>query len=627
VESVLTKLSLIQKKKIPKKKVISGLVSSTLNRILSGSFLENLTRKILDSNEPEELHKNIFLLSGKTGVRFLLKELKGCSDNQERMQIINLITAFGYTASPVLVESLNNDPPPLLVCNILHIMADIGDQQLYGYLRKYLDHQDTRIQHEAVRCIFRLEGQDLSFRIGEALERVDDPLKCKIVRQLAESDTDQNDTVRILQELSWKRLETRTPQCLELLKTIAAVLKNFPIPESAELLEEMQKRCANQPELDQLEFQIKESLRILRPRLRHSTREAENTIETIFFDTDPGIKQSTFQKLKEINEHINALLKSGDIEQAGDFIYKESIKAAQQKDFHSAESLRDRLIEINPMALKDAIDLGEMIDAEKERNMETQYLQIWKNLQEKLAKVEVNELFNSLRKEYFPKDSIIVHSGEIDDSLYFLNSGYIGLSSVSGKNETFLKRMQPGELLGGEHFFSVSVWTVTLKALTEVEVQVLSRDIFEKITEMHPHIETVLREHYAKQENINTLLEMAGDDRRETPRYPVTLFIRNMLLDPYGDREKKTFTGELMDISEGGLAFVVRISRKDNAKLLLGRQVVTIIPLGRQKEIQCQGVIVGVRLFKNDINNFSVHVRLFKKLEQTALKQLVGMWE
>ncbi|BCL60734.1 hypothetical protein DGMP_14270 [Desulfomarina profundi] len=628
VERVLTKLSLIQKNKIQKKKVFSGLVNATFNRIVSETLLKTLAENILEGGESLQIYKNIFLLSGKNGVSFLLEQLSRCSDNQERMELINLISSFGYTASPILVEYLQKEPSSLLVCNILHIMAEIGDQQLYGYLRKYLDHDDSRIQHEAVRCIFKLEGQDLSFRIGEALERVDDPMKCKIIRQLAESDADQSDTVRILQKLSRKRLQTKTPQCLELLKTVAAVLKKYPLPESVELLEEMSKECEEQqPELEQLEFQVKESLRILRPRLRHSTRETDNAMETIFFDEDPDLRQSTYQKIRETNEHINVLYQSGDIEGAGKFIYKEAISAAQQKDFHTAESLRDRLIEINPMALKDAIELGEFIDAEKERNMETQYLQIWQGLQEKLAKVEVNELFNSLRKEYFPKDSILVRSGEIDDSLYFLNSGYIGLSSVSGNNETFLKRMQPGDLIGGEHFFSVSVWTVTLKALTEVEVQVLSREIFEKITEIYPHIETVLQEHYYQQENIVTLLEMAGDDRRESPRYPVTLFIRNMLLDPYGDREQRPFTGELMDISEGGLAFVVILSKKDNAKLLLGRQVITIIPLAGQKEIQCLGVIVGVRLFKNDVNNFSVHVRLFKKIEQSALKQLIGMWE
>ena len=55
---------------------------------------------------------------------------------------------------------------------------------------------------------------------------------------------------------------------------------------------------------------------------------------------------------------------------------------------------------------------------------------------------------------------------------------------------------------------------------------------------------------------IPDLVRMAGSDRREYPRYPVSLIINNMLLDPFGQTGKKTFRGEMIDISKGGLGFL-----------------------------------------------------------------------
>ncbi len=40
--------------------------------------------------------------------------------------------------------------------------------------------------------------------------------------------------------------------------------------------------------------------------------------------------------------------------------------------------------------------------------------------------------------------------------------------------------MGASSILGGEQFFSASVWTVTLKALTDVHLQVLDHAVFLK---------------------------------------------------------------------------------------------------------------------------------------------------
>jgi len=193
---------------------------------------------------------------------------------------------------------------------------------------------------------------------------------------------------------------------------------------------------------------------------------------------------------------------------------------------------------------------------------------------------------------------------------------------VGGK-EIFLKRMQPGNILGSEQFFSASVWTVNLKALSPVLVRVLDLEALEEIAADYPHIEERLRDYCRKFSNISELLEMSGDDRREFPRFSGFLKIRTTLVDPYGSIGRRALKGDLVDISKSGLAFTIRISSKNSARLLLGRQVVTDLILDGEV-VTCAGIIVGVRQQVSNELTYSVHVKLSKHLEKKRLSRIVS---
>ena len=124
---------------------------------------------------------------------------------------------------------------------------------------------------------------------------------------------------------------------------------------------------------------------------------------------------------------------------------------------------------------------------------------------------------------------------------------------------------------------------------------------------------------------VADLLKMTGADRREYPRYSVSVIISNMLLDPYGNAVKKTFRGELIDISRGGLCFSIHISSLENARTLLGRQIVSEIKLSGGDILKCFGVIVGVKYTERAMQDFSVHVKFYRTLEQAAVMQVVNL--
>jgi hypothetical protein len=187
-----------------------------------------------------------------------------------------------------------------------------------------------------------------------------------------------------------------------------------------------------------------------------------------------------------------------------------------------------------------------------------------------------------------------------------------------------LKRMQPSNVLGGDQFFSNSVWTVTLRALCEIQVHVLDHAVLKKIAVEHPDIEYKLRKYCQKHTPVPELLKMSGGDRREYPRYPVVLQTQNVLMDPYGSMEKRSFNGELFDISEQGMAFTIKISNTNKARLLLGRHIKTTIILEEEELPVQNGVVVAVRLFAPIVQDFSVHVKLSKKIDVTSYKKILS---
>jgi hypothetical protein len=168
------------------------------------------------------------------------------------------------------------------------------------------------------------------------------------------------------------------------------------------------------------------------------------------------------------------------------------------------------------------------------------------------------------------------------------------------------------------------VWTVTLRALSEVEVHVLDRITFLKITEEYPGIGDKLRRYCQQHDQVPELLKMSGDDRREYPRHSILLHARSILLDNFLKKSKRSFKGEIFDISRQGLAFTIRISRSNNARLLLGRHIMTTIVIGDDELPPQNGVIVGVRLYEPIMQDYSIHVKLFKKIDKSVFKSILS---
>ena len=88
-----------------------------------------------------------------------------------------------------------------------------------------------------------------------------------------------------------------------------------------------------------------------------------------------------------------------------------------------------------------------------------------------------------------PDDEVLIAEGAVDDSLYVMLSGKIGVTKqTAGDEDTTLHVLCAGEFAGQMGFVDGKEHTATLKALGGAEVLVLKREDLESRLETHPNL-------------------------------------------------------------------------------------------------------------------------------------------
>ncbi len=622
-ENIATVLFLAKNVRKGTGKALQSVIGKTLENLAKRATLEQMTDGYLRVAEQKDIYKNILIAFGERSVTYLLNRLTQSYSRTERLALIALIPEFQEAAITPVKDCLDKKPPWIIVRNLIYIVGEIGQSDYFSRIEEFLTHSDERVQHEMISCILKLGGTREKERLLNALVLIKDRLKIYVIRLLLgqhPADTEVSNAICILAD---KRKTFSAHSGFDLIIAIIAALKEFPTRKSIDVLTDIDNDYRKVPGSEEIVRNIRETLNIIEPQVRHSDRRLGGFVE-ISFDSDPIIQEQVREKNRAIEAEINDSIARGDVEHTSKLVYDYAVNAAIRKDFSVAEMLRDRLLEVNPMAMADVMELGNLIEDEKSSSITTHHLAIWRELYDDMSTEEFNALYYALRTENYREGDLIVKSGETDSSLYFVNSGYLSLSCLAAGNEIFLKRMKPSDILGSEQFFAASVWTVTLKALSELQLQVLEYSDWLKVVEEFPELERTFPTYCKKYENVPKLLKMAGDDRREYPRYKVNLTTKNTLVDSFGTKGRE-LNGELIDISEGGYALTLRISNRKNAKLLLSRKIVTNLEIDGKEVLNCSGVVVAVRSQSDSTNDYSIHIKTSQRLERSIFQQILSL--
>ncbi|MBU1985811.1 MAG: cyclic nucleotide-binding domain-containing protein, partial [Proteobacteria bacterium] len=532
-DSLLDILFQIQSGVLEKGNVIRGLVARTLDALAADHILEELTLVFLKGQGGRQvLAEKILAHLGRRSVIFLLEKLLLSQKKEERLHLIKLIPEAGKVAVPVLKEYLSKDLPWYGVRNIVLLIAVMGDSSLIPLLLPSLKNVDIRVQQQVIDCINDLGGVDKKKYLLSALSLVDDELKPPLVVQLGQLGCSA-ECAEVLLDLLADREAIAANVREDLLGQLCIALRLAPKQRTVILLRQLvaEREKQGRSGRDSVSLIARRTLQILEPQLQPVAKQGVDKEVDVSFASDSEAEQRARLNLRDLETQIQQLLKAEKIKEVTALITEHALHAAKEKDFVTAEILRDRMLAVNPNALIEVIRVSEVIEEEKSSAISSHHLSLWSELYDFLDSDSFTALYHCQRFQEYKAEEVIVRQGDINSTLYFINAGMVGLTCRQGQKEIFLKRMKPGDIVGVGPFFDVSVWTATLTSMSAVKVQILEREDFLKLLLQYPGLETRLSDFCRRSDKIPELLKMSGENRREDVRHSAQQIIVNSLLD------------------------------------------------------------------------------------------------
>ncbi len=329
--------------------------------------------------------------------------------------------------------------------------------------------------------------------------------------------------------------------------------------------------------------------------------------------------------LKEQEELIESHIAKGNVDEAVELLFGLSIGFAKAKNFIKAEELRDKMIQVNSMALTEIIKSAEIIEAEKTASVDKKHQHIWKDLYDSLTPEEGNDLYYSLEKVALDPDQTILKQGRLNNKLFFVDQGTLKVVFSQKNQLNFVKDIMPSETAGEDTFFAISLCTTSTISTSGVQIKYLPREKFDIIAEKFPGFADKLESFCRKisQNSVPEILKQKEVERRQDQRHDINGKIITQLLHNDGKPLSSAFSGSIDDLSRGGLSYSIKCSKQSTARMLLGRpaQLQMDIQLGQtSKTIQATGQIVCAKgiLF----NDYSIHVKFGKLLTNQQLSDL-----
>ena len=295
------------------------------------------------------------------------------------------------------------------------------------------------------------------------------------------------------------------------------------------------------------------------------------------------------------------------------------VKHARANHFSKADALRNKLFEVDSMALTEIVKSAEIIENAKIAAIDQAHRQVWSDLYLKLTKEETIALYYGMKKASYEAEQIIFRQDEMNSNLYFINTGEIKMFYHKDKHGIFLKTLGPGDIAGDDTFFANSTCTTTITTHSAVKLNYLEKAVLQKWRSEAPNLANKLRGFCAQRESIKDLLHKKELERRVHPRYALSGNALIRIMDRPGI---KGFKGDLSDISTNGIAVIMNTS-PESAELLLGCRL--NIKFRRSEvspeiRIDQDGRIVGIH--NQMFNEYLTNVKWDKPLDNGIVERI-----
>jgi CRP-like cAMP-binding protein len=327
--------------------------------------------------------------------------------------------------------------------------------------------------------------------------------------------------------------------------------------------------------------------------------------------------------LSEHEKQLDRYLQENKKDEAIQLLHDLIVDSAREKNFDRAEALRDKLYEVDPLAITEIVKTGEVIEAEKRSAIDKDHLELWADFYESLTAEETNTLFYGMQQVDFEKDHMVFKQGEICSRIYFIDKGRLKMIYRLGDQTIALKTLGPGDIVGEDtFFFSDAFCTTSVITDSAVRMRVLDKDDLAILNEKSPALESKIIDYCLKLESVCNLLKARKLERRVNRRISLPGKILVRILKEGDDPEDNTFHGELLDISASGMAFIIKTTRKF-AKLLLGRNLelkLTFDEIGSDMHVDAEGTVVAVN--REPFSEYIVHTDFGRDLKRSVIDDL-----
>lgn len=321
---------------------------------------------------------------------------------------------------------------------------------------------------------------------------------------------------------------------------------------------------------------------------------------------------------------IKSLLEENRKDEAFALIMQLIAASVQQGNFIQAEKFREWLMQIDSMAIAEIIRAAEIIEDGKNASINSEDFETWSKLTKFLTPDEFSSLYHAMSRKSFKSGEMIINQGEFHSALFFINKGSVRLYAISQGVNVPLKELGPGEIMGADTFFEVSVWTVNVKSLG-TEVSILSQSRLQTLKESHPGLESKLLDFTSRFLSINSIFSKTKKTRRGYDRKKIAGQTNIILINKEGKEVGSRTKGDLLDISKGGISFGLRFSKKNKAIALLRQRIRIALPTSTPvAPLYYNGTIIAVRCHDFIGNEYSLHIEFDKLLDSAKLQQVIA---
>ncbi|WP_373500649.1 cyclic nucleotide-binding domain-containing protein [Desulfococcus sp.] len=321
------------------------------------------------------------------------------------------------------------------------------------------------------------------------------------------------------------------------------------------------------------------------------------------------------------NQRIETFVRQGRKAEAVELIFNLIVENAKAKNFPAAYALREKLFEVDAMALVEIIRSAEIIEDEKGGAIEKRHLEIWRKLYSTLMPEEANALYFRLKPAVYDAGAAVFRQGHKNRHLHFIDQGELNLVCREGSTEKLIRSMGAGTLAGGDTFFNVSVCTTSLLSQSRSSLKTLHHDDFTDLRRTMPSLAVKLEDYFSKTTKDHELLKEQDINRRHHLRVRIGGVIQFFILNAEGAPIADAFKGSLSDISIGGISFFIRITNPKLPQMLLGRKIRVEFSIPAKPsgiDVAETGVVIGV--IDHLFNSYSVHLRFARELPESLIE-------